>query len=246
MQVRARIPETYSLYIPPRRSRGHGRGRRRRDPDESARLTLARELPYQVNLGLPVRCSVGAQDFVEPHRRLLHNVGTLPRIPRQVSLRFARDETPVDRPNALLLGDRQNRIKSAALRTRHVLRANYRPVVFLSEPYYLLLERLRPVIVMKGDNVGLTQLDLLDLAQVAALGRSIYGPHTAGERLRGICFPCPRERLRQKRRYSGDFVLFFKFFVGVGFAANSTRLIPDIPGEDAVVIGERSHHAHYV
>src|SRR5579859_6365170 len=77
-------------------------------------LFLSGELPDQVLLRLAVRRAVAVQNFVKPDLRLLQNVRPLPRIPRQVGLRFARDESPIDGPDLLLLGNRQNRVERAA------------------------------------------------------------------------------------------------------------------------------------
>src|SRR5579859_139374 len=88
-------------------------------------LFLSGELPDQVLLRLAVRRAVAVQNFVKPDLRLLQNVRPLPRIPRQVGLRFARDESPIDGPDLLLLGNRQNRVERAAHGARHILGANY-------------------------------------------------------------------------------------------------------------------------
>jgi hypothetical protein len=71
MQVQARSPREptpLTHYILQRdRAGGNGKGHGRVILDDNAQLMLARELPYQVHLGLPVRCSVGPQDLVEPY-----------------------------------------------------------------------------------------------------------------------------------------------------------------------------------
>ena len=118
----------------------------------------------------------------------------LPRLPRQLRLRLAGDESPIDRPDPFLLGNGQHRVKRATHRTDHVLGADYRPVVLL-KPRHLTLEVLRPAIVMKRDYVRLAQLNLLQFTQVGSVTRDVDGPHAAGERLHGIRFTAPTRTL---------------------------------------------------
>src|SRR6266849_11145285 len=65
-------------------------------------LLLSRKLTDQVHLRLAVGCSVGTQHLVKPHRRLAEKGGMLPRFPRQIRLRLASDESPIDGPDPLL------------------------------------------------------------------------------------------------------------------------------------------------
>src|SRR6476659_9606084 len=69
----------------------------------AGRCGLACQLPDQIHFGLPIGRSVGAQHLVKPHWRLVENVRMLPRFPRKISLRFARNKSPIDGSHALLL-----------------------------------------------------------------------------------------------------------------------------------------------
>src|SRR5437764_1162936 len=60
-------------------------------------LLLSREAADQIRFLLAIRLPVRMQYFVEPHRRLIVDIWVLPRFPRQVRLRLAHDEPPVDR-----------------------------------------------------------------------------------------------------------------------------------------------------
>src|SRR5690349_1908906 len=71
-------------------------------------VRFARELADDGHLLLAVRTAILMKDFVKPHRRIAEDVGTLPRVPRQVGLRLARDKSPVDGRDAVLLRDRQD------------------------------------------------------------------------------------------------------------------------------------------
>jgi hypothetical protein len=51
---------------------------------------------YLAGFGGAVGGAVCAEDIVEPDRRLLERVGTVPRVPGEVGLGFAVDEAPVD------------------------------------------------------------------------------------------------------------------------------------------------------
>jgi len=100
----------------------------------------------------------------------------LPRLPRQVSLRFAGDETPIYRSNALLLRNRQYRVKRAAHRAGHKFRADHGAVVSL-QPGHFAAEVFRPAVVVKRNNVRLTQLNLLQFTEVRPIWRW-YRPPT--------------------------------------------------------------------
>ena len=84
---------------------------------------------------------------MKPHRGLVENVGMLPRLPRQIRLGLAGDESPINRPDPLLLRDRQYRVKRAAHRARHVFRADHRAVVLL-QLHHFTLEVLRPAVTL--------------------------------------------------------------------------------------------------
>src|SRR3954470_2693860 len=102
------------------------------------------------------------ENFMEPNSRLIPDVRMLPRIPRVVSLRLSSNETPIDRPDLIFLGNRQHRIERAAGPPCHVLRAEHGTIKPLQEEHFAL-ETFRPSIVVKGDHVGIVELDLLDL-----------------------------------------------------------------------------------
>src|ERR1700758_4152814 len=105
-------------------------------------LSFASQFANQVHFGLAVRCSIGMEHLVEPYRRLAQNVGTLPRIPRQICLRFSRYKAPIDRSDPLLLRDWQYGVERTSHRTRHILGADHWTVVFL-QPRYLALKKFR-------------------------------------------------------------------------------------------------------
>src|SRR6266536_4927252 len=139
-------------------------------------LLLRGELPDQIHFRLSIRRSVGPEHVVEPDGRLVQHIGMLPRLPGQVRLRPAGDEPPVDHADPLPLRDRQYRLERASHRARHVLRANHRSVVPL-EPRDLTPEVLRPAVVVKGDDIGLAQLNLLQRTEVGAVRRGVDRPH---------------------------------------------------------------------
>src|SRR5260370_14466961 len=120
-------------------------------------LLLPRELPDQIHLCLTIRGAVWMEHLVKPHRRLVEDVGMLPRLPRQIRLRLTSNESPVDDADPLLLCDGQYRVKGAAHGTRHVFRADHWTVV-LFQPRHLAPEVFRPTVVMKSDDVGLAEL----------------------------------------------------------------------------------------
>jgi hypothetical protein len=60
----------------------------------------------KIHFFLAIGATVRAKDLVEPDRRLAIRVWMFPRIPRQISLRFAGNQAPVDGGYLVLLGDR--------------------------------------------------------------------------------------------------------------------------------------------
>ena len=98
------------------------------------------------------------QDFVEPYRGLAEDVGMLPGFPGIISLGFAGDESPVDGGDARLFGDGQGSVERAAGGAGHVFGAEDRTMES-SQPDDFSFERLRPTVVVKGDDVGLAQLN---------------------------------------------------------------------------------------
>src|SRR6266446_6033661 len=134
---------------------------------------------YQFNFGFAIRFSVWVEYFVEPDSRFIHDVRVPPRIPRVISLRLSRDEAPIDRPDLILLREGQHRVKGAACAARHVLGTEHRAVQPLQEQNFVL-EAFWPSIVVKGDHIGVLQLDLLGLRGWRA-GREIDVPNAAGK-----------------------------------------------------------------
>src|SRR5260370_33521775 len=175
-------------------------------------LLLAGEMPDQVDFGLAVGGGVGMQDLVKPHRRLAENIRVFPGFPGQISLGFAADEGPVDGTDAFLFGDWQYRVKRTADGTRHVFRADYRAIVFF-QPSDLALEVFGPTVVVEGDDVGFAELNLGEFTKVGPVGRGVDATDSAGERLRGIGFPGPREYLWQKGGYASGLV--FQLLFGI-------------------------------
>src|SRR5207302_8036408 len=97
---------------------------------------------------------------------------------------------------------------------------------------------------MKGDDVRLAELNLLEFTQVCSVRRGVDGPDSAGKGLRGIGFSRPGEHLRQKGRHTGGLVSQFLF--RIASEVIGAGLVPYVPGKDAIVLGEGSHHAYYV
>src|SRR5512146_144283 len=118
-----------------------------------------------LDLALSIRRAVGMQDVMEPDRRLGKDVWTLPGVPREVRLGLAVDEAPVDHAHVHSLADRQNTVKGGARAPRHVLRTENRSSIGLELPD-ALEECFRPVVVVKGDDVGVGELGLLHGIQV--------------------------------------------------------------------------------
>src|SRR5579859_3877278 len=122
-------------------------------------LRLRSQLPDQIHFGLAVWRSIGAKDFMKPDGRVTQDVRMLPRLPWIVSLRFAGDESPVDRAHVLLPGYRKNCVKGAANRSRHVLGTD-NGAVESSKPRNFRFERFRPAVVMERNDIRFAQLDL--------------------------------------------------------------------------------------
>src|SRR6185437_6278532 len=70
-------------------------------------FSLARHASNELNLLDHVRRTVVAKNFVKPDRRFAIGVRVLPRIPRQIRLRLALREAPVDHPHVMNLSNRQ-------------------------------------------------------------------------------------------------------------------------------------------
>lgn len=95
------------------------------------------------------------------------------------------------------------------------------------------LELLGPAIVMEGDDVAFCELNF---GYGALFGRiaPITGPDAAGEGLGGVSGPSPVEGLGEEGGDQLGLILRLAETVAVVIVG----LVPDVPGEDAVVFGE--------
>ena len=69
-------------------------------------LRLARHLTDELDLCRFVRLAIRPKHLMKPDGRLAICVGSLPRIPRQESLRLSRHQAPVDHPKSICLGSK--------------------------------------------------------------------------------------------------------------------------------------------
>ncbi len=125
---------------------------------------LRRKLPDQVHFMLAIRFAIGIKDVVEPNRWLHKHIRPLPGIPRQIRLRLAIHQPPVDDANVILQRDRQIGVEQTVGASCHVLGAENWPVIGF-ELHDVLLEIFRKAVIMEGQNIGLRQLDLFDRLQ---------------------------------------------------------------------------------
>ena len=135
-----------------------------RSENDLADLWLARQLTDQIHFCLAVGRPIRTKYSVKPDWRLALNIGVLPRLPGIVCLHLARDESPVDGSDPLLPGDGQDRVEGAAHRAGHIFGADHRTMKS-SQARDFGFERLRLAVVVKGDNVGLAQLNALVLPE---------------------------------------------------------------------------------
>src|SRR5215471_13279197 len=89
----------------------------------ASRCAAACEFTHEIDLTLAIRLAILAEDFMEPNRRLLEDVGPIPGIPWKPGLRFTSDESPVDSGDMVALRDRKDRVKGAACTAGHVFGA---------------------------------------------------------------------------------------------------------------------------
>ena len=192
----------------------------------------AGELAHQVNFALAVGCVVGAEDVVEPDGGLELDVGALPGVPGEVGLGLAEDEAPVDGGDVVLFRDGEDGVEGAAGAAGHVLGAEDGAVEGL-EGLDAGIEELGPVVVVEGDDVGLGELDLCGGGLLNGVG-PVALPDAGGEGLGGVGGAGPGEGMGEEHVDAGD--------LGGGVdelvAALVVGLVPDVPGEDAVVVGE--------
>src|SRR5665213_1206695 len=198
------------------------------------------ELTDQVDLMLPVGCSIMTKDLVEPYRRLRQHIGMLPRVPRQVRLRLARDQAPVDGADVVLLRQRQRVVERAARAPRHEFRADDRPMQWL-QLLDARLEVLRPTIVVKRNDVGLRKLYPRHRTHLDGIAPVVV-PHAAGQGLRRLLFARPRKHLRQQRFDKLRLVLRLVEASIVGIV----RFVPEVPRKNAVVLPEARHDALHI
>ena len=103
----------------------------------------------------------------------------------------------------------------------------------LLEEQDVLLEVFRPAVVVEGEDIGVLGLDTRD-GRHCFEGGPVALPKAAGEGLGGMGGASPCEDLGQELL---DLVaLGLSFFGGVG--VDVVGLIPEIPAEDARVVGE--------
>src|SRR5262249_9116036 len=114
----------------------------------------------------------------------------------------------------------------------------------LLQPPHLAAEVLRPGVVVEGHDVRLPELDLSDLAEAFPVGRAVDSPDAAREGLSGARLPRPCERLRQEGRHPGRLVL--ELLLGIAAEVVGAGLVPDVPGQDTVVLRERSYGSSHV
>ncbi len=148
------------------------------------------------------------------------HIGSLPRVPREIGLGLSRHETPVNRADVVLLGEGKNRVEGAAIAARHVLRADDGTMQRLkrSHPGF---EAFGPVVVVEGDDVGLSELDLGDGVLLGWVG-PVTVPETAGERLGRMRRARPGKCLGKKRGDEFRLVLrFIESFVVGDYRARS-------------------------
>ena len=198
----------------------------------------AGELADEVDFVLAVGGVVLAEDLVEPDGGLGEDVGFLPGVPGEVGLGFAGDEAPVDGADVVLFGDGEAVVEGAASAAGHVLRANDGAVVAL-EFEDAGFKLFGPAVVVEGDDVGLFELDFGDGTQLGGVA-PIAGPDAAGEGLGGVDRAGPGEGPGEK---GGDEGVLVGGLAGGGGVVAVVGLVPDVPAEDAVVVGEGSDDA---
>ena len=183
--------------------------------------------------------AIWIEDFVKPDGRPFQGVRAIPGIPRQPGLRFAGNQAPVDRSDTMFLRNRQRVVEGAARAARHVFGADEWPVILL-QPFDALLEILRPAVVVEGDDVGLIDLNATHGVE-RFVGGPVSVPDAAGERLRGVLLASPCEDLGKKVEDQFDLVL--RICLAVRTVVAIVRLIPHIPGKNAVVLREGSDYS---
>jgi len=207
----------------------------RRDP-----LASACKLMNEVYFALAVRASIMPKDLMKPDGGLGEDIRMLPGVPGKIRLGLTGDETPVNGCDVQLFSEGEDGIEGAAAAARHIFRTDDGTVERLKGSY-ASLKLLRPAIVMEADDIALRKLDLRDRGFFSRVA-PVTGPHATGERLRGMGRPSPGEGFGQQTRHELGLVLRLAEAVAVVIV----RLVPDVPGKDAIIFGERGDYADYV
>lgn len=134
-------------------------------------------------------------------------------------------EAPVDRGDAMLFCDGQDRVKSAANGACHIFGAQNRAVVSLQSSD-LFFEIPRPTVVVEGQDIGVLQLDRCHRRRLV-FGSEIILKDAAGERLLRVCLSRPWEHLWKK---------LYDFFRICWF-------VPDVPRDNTLVFGKLANNA---
>src|SRR5258708_38417682 len=156
----------------------------------------AGQLANNFGFTFAIRLAIRMKHFVKPYWWGLQNVGLFPRIPRQVRLRFAGNQAPVNGCDMVSLGDGQNCVEGAADRTRHKFSAqNWTMVGF--QPTHVLLKILGPVVIVEGKYVRLLELNSSNCVQLV-LGLPVSLSQAAGQRLGWVSRARPGENFGQE------------------------------------------------
>lgn len=166
-------------------------------------LITSNDFAYKSPFFWIVEGAIGAEYLVEPLFGLVVRIRLLPGVPRQIRLRLARDQTPVDCCYFVFLCDREDALKGAAPGARHVFRAQNGAVIFL-QPADPLFELRRFAIVVKRENIRLLQLNFPHAAKLVRRS-PIPLPEATRQGLRGASFPSPCKHFGEK----GENELYF-------------------------------------
>src|SRR2546421_53290 len=200
-------------------------------------------MPNEIDLLLPVRPAVGLEHVVKPDREpVLAGVGLIPGIPRVDRLRLAGDQAPVDRADVVLLEDREAPLEGAAGAARHVLGTENGAMVGkerLDSPR----ELLRCAVAVEGQDVRFLDLDLRGARPFVPGRPAAARVHAAGEGLARVGGPGPSESLRQELAH--ELILVRGLLRGPVTVLEGLDgwLVPEVPGEDALVLREGADDA---
>ena len=172
---------------------------------------------------------------MEPEWRLV-GILLFPGIPRENRIRFSCDKAPVVCADVFLVENRENRFKRAAMRARHVFRADHRTME-MAERLNFGEHFLRRVVVVKSDDVGIFELQFFHRAQLRVVGEIEFLPDAAGERLRRLCAARPDPDFCEKLFGGLRLVRQFGRFVVAVFVVG---LVHQIPDHDAPIVAKSS------